>query len=122
MEDLTARLGEPAQAAELLPGGMTNTNVRIRLGEGDYVLRLPGAGAELLGIDRDAERVASEAAALDGVGPEGVTVSRGCLVTRYIDGRALEPQDLRDPGTVHAVATTLRRLHESGRRLPVAFN
>jgi thiamine kinase-like enzyme len=122
MEDLTVRLGPLDGAVRVLPGGLTNTNFRVRMGEGDYVLRLPGAGAELLGIDRQAERVASEAAAQDGVGPEVVTVSRGCLVTRFIDGRALDPEDLRDPGMVHDVAITLRRLHDSGRRLPVAFD
>src|SRR4051794_21601755 len=122
MDDLTKRLGPADGTAQVLPGGLTNTNFRVRLGDGDYVLRLPGHGAELLGIDRDAEVFASEVAAAEGVGPEVVTISRGCLVTRFIDGRSLDPEDLRDPGLVHDVAVTLRQLHESGRRLPVAFD
>ena len=36
------------------------------------VVRLPGKDTELLGIDRAAERAATEAAAAAGVGPEVV--------------------------------------------------
>ena len=47
--------GEPA----VLEGGITNRNLRVTLGGVDYVLRRPGKDTGLLGIDREAERLAN---------------------------------------------------------------
>jgi aminoglycoside phosphotransferase (APT) family kinase protein len=85
-----------------LDGGWTNHNFRV----GDVVVRLPGAGTDVLGIDRVAERAATEAAARVGVGPEVVAFTRGCLVTRFIPGA---PFDIRE--RLGAVAEALRRVH-----------
>ena len=48
------------------------------------MLRLVGEGTELLGIDREVEYAASQAAAAAGLAPEVVAFLRpeGCLVTR----------------------------------------
>ena len=62
---------------------MTNRNFRLRLGGRDVVVRLPGKDTELLGIDRSAERAATEAAARAGVGPEVVAYPRGAAVPRH---------------------------------------
>ena len=64
--ELGPRRGEPVS----LDGGITNRNLRVRFGDHDAVVRLPGKETDLLGIDREAERAATAAAAAVGVGPE----------------------------------------------------
>ena len=63
LHELEASLGPLGGEPRPLDGGITNRNFRVRLGGEDYVVRLPGKDTELLGIDRDAERIANEAAA-----------------------------------------------------------
>ncbi len=111
--------GEPVA----LDGGMTNRNFRLRLGGRDVVVRLPGKDTELLGIDRSAERAATEAAALVGVGPEVVAHLEvpPCLVTAFIEGRPLTAAELREPARLAEVAGALRAFH-AGPPLPVAFD
>ncbi len=70
IEELSRRLGEPEGEPAPLDGGITNRNFRARFGGTDVVIRLPGKDTEKLSIDRGAERIASEAAARVGVGPE----------------------------------------------------
>ena len=74
-----------------LEGGITNRNFLVNFGGDDYVVRLPGKGTELLGIDREAERLATEQAAELGIGPEGGRHARGppCLVTCFIEEREM---------------------------------
>ena len=57
--------GEPVA----LDGGITNRNYRVRFGGREYVVRLPGKDTALLGISRDAERIANAAAATLGIAP-----------------------------------------------------
>jgi len=126
MDDLAAlvgRLEAVLGAAEgepvALDGGITNRNYRLRFGGVDCVVRVPGKDTELLGIDRDAERLASEAAAEIGIAPEVVAVLGDCLVTRFVGGRVLTREELRaDPAPV---ARALRAFHDCGVRLPVRF-
>ena len=60
----------------------------------DVVVRLPGKDTELLGIDRGAERVASEAAARVGVGPAVVAMldDPPCLVTAFVVGEPMSAE------------------------------
>jgi hypothetical protein len=69
VDRLSRRLG--AARGEPVPrdGGITNRNYRVRFGERDCVLRLPGRDTELLGIARAAERVGIERAAALGIAP-----------------------------------------------------
>jgi thiamine kinase-like enzyme len=115
--ELGPRHGEPVS----LDGGITNRNLRVQFGEHDAVVRLPGKETELLGIDREAERVATAAAASVGVGPEVLAflAGDGCLVTRFIAGRGLEPADVRE--VLGEVADALRAVH-GGPALPSAFD
>src|ERR1700712_2098857 len=48
LEQLAARLGPQQGAAVALSGGITNRNYRVRFGDGDYVVRVPGADTALL--------------------------------------------------------------------------
>jgi len=102
-----------------LSGGITNRNFRVRLGGGDYVVRLPGERSPLLGIDREAERIASEAAARLGIGPPVLDGEGGCLVTEFIEGGPLQG---REPAErCEELAAALRAFHGCGVRLPVCF-
>jgi thiamine kinase-like enzyme len=116
-DELGPRRGEPVA----LDGGITNRNLRVRLGDHDAVVRLPGKDTELLGIDREAERAATAAAARSGVGPEVLAfiAGEGCLVTRFIGGRALEPADVR--AALEEVAGALRTVH-AGPPFPSRFD
>jgi thiamine kinase-like enzyme len=118
---LESQLGPAESEPVALDGGITNRNYRVRIGGRDCVVRLPGKNTELLGIDREAERAATEAAAALGIGPHviGFEPGRGCLVTAFIEARPVPPEELRT--RVTEVATALRAIH-SGPTLPSTFS
>jgi len=103
-----------------LEGGITNRNFKVSLGGVDYVLRLHGKDTELLGISREAERTANEAAARLGIAPEVAGGFDGGLVTRFLACRQLAAEELA--ARVEEVARALRAFHDSGTRLPVVFD
>ena len=119
LEPLQSRLGPLEGEPRPLSGGITNRNFRVRLDGGEYVVRLPGERSSLLGIDRTAERLASEAAARLGIGPPVFAGADECLVTGFIEGR---PLAAREPAE-HAeeLAALLRSFHDCGLQLPVRF-
>ena len=99
---------------EVLGGGITNRNFKIRVDGDVFVLRIGGKDTHLLGIDRRAEHEASVVAAALGVGPEVVRFvePEGYLVTRFVAGAPVPPEELRRPERLADFATTLRRVHE----------
>ena len=121
---LSALLGPREGGVTQLLGGITNRNFRVNFGGTDYVVRLPGKRTELLGIDRDSERIATKAAAELGVAPRVAAMleSPPCLVTTYIQARGLSADELRQPATVEAVGKSLRAFHDSGTLLPTTFD
>lgn len=96
-----------------LEGGITNENYRVDVDGEPFVVRIGGRSAGLLGIDRAREHAATVAAARAGVGPEVVWAlpEKAVLVTRFIPGRVLAPEDVRDPATLGRVVAALRRVH-----------
>ncbi|HEY1597763.1 MAG TPA: phosphotransferase [Thermoleophilaceae bacterium] len=108
-------IGEPLGEPEPLTGGITNHNFRVRTAEGEFAVRVFGKGTSALGIDRDAERAATEAAAHAGVGPELVAFSDELLVTRFIHGEPMP--EIR----IHETSAALRAVH-AGPGLPTAFS
>ncbi len=96
-----------------LTGGITNRNFRVEVEGTAFVLRLAGAKTELLGIDRRNEYAASVAAAAIGVGPEVVYFiePEGYLVTRFIVGRPIPPDEMRQPENLRRVAGVFRSIH-----------
>jgi thiamine kinase-like enzyme len=119
VDGLQERLGPAAGPPEPLEGGITNRNYRVRFGDRDYVLRLPGKDTALLGICRDAERVANEAAAALGIAPAVAAADDSFLVTRFIVCSPIDPDELRaDPGPV---ARALHAFHDSDVSLPARF-
>jgi len=107
----------PGRAAGItvLSGGITNRNYRVDVDGSSYVLRVGGKDTDLLGIDRATEHEASLRAAEVGVGPEVVAFvePEGWLVTRFIEGRAVPPEEIRTPQGIGRVADVLRKVHDA---------
>jgi thiamine kinase-like enzyme len=106
-----------------LEGGITNQNYLVTVDEERYVVRLAGKDTELLGIDREAERAAAEAAHAVGIGPEVVRFipDLGCLVTRFIEAIPVPPERMREPQMLARVTGALRAFH-GGHSIPSAFS
>ncbi len=100
---------------EPLSGGITNHNFKVEVGAHAFVLRMGGAQTGLLGIDRQVEYEASRRAAEVGLGPpvEAFIKEKGWLVTRFIDGRPIPPEEMRRPDNIRRVAAALRKFHEA---------
>ena len=121
LRKLAAQLGPLEGEPQPLTDGITNRNYRVRFAGTDHVVRLCGSETALLGIDRDAERAAVEAAHAVGVGP-GVTAfltDERCLVTAFIDGYGLGPVDVRE--NIGRIAAALHAVHGAA-HLAVGFS
>jgi thiamine kinase-like enzyme len=116
---LEAQLGRAAGPPEPLDGGITNRNFRVRFGTRDCVLRLPGASTGLLGIDREAERLATAEAARLNIAPVLVAAGEGYLVTEFLEGAPIDSGRLR--AAPDSAARALRAFHDSGLTLPTRF-
>lgn len=97
-----------------LGGGLTNRNFRIDTDSESYVLRVSGRDTALLGIDRACEFASARAAADLGVGPELVASlpEHGVMARRFVAGRVLTEELVRDPNVLKRVVSVLRRYHE----------
>ncbi|HKW59597.1 MAG TPA: choline/ethanolamine kinase family protein [Candidatus Dormibacteraeota bacterium] len=102
-------------AVEELGGGITNRNYKVTVGDDVFVLRMGGAKTSLLGIDRAVEFAAGRRAFEVGVGPEVVQFvpEEGWLVARFIAGRPIPVEEMRDPATLGRVVGALRRFHSA---------
>ena len=67
--DLVPTLAGRQRVVEPLPGGLTNTNLKVTVAGHSYVARLSSPSADLLAIDRTAEHQNSVAAAASGIAP-----------------------------------------------------
>jgi thiamine kinase-like enzyme len=108
---------------EPLGGGITNRNFKVECDGRSYVLRIGGKDTHLLGIDRRAEHRAASVAASLGVGPEVVAFvePEGYLVTRFVEGAPVPPEEMRQPDVLRETAALLRRVHD-GPRIPGRFD
>lgn len=119
VDRLQALLG-PAQGPPVpLDGGITNRNFRVTFGGRDCVLRLPGKDTALLGISREAERIANQIAAQLGIAPSVAAADEHCLVTEFVPSQAMKPLQVRE--VVEPIAAALRAFHNSGAVLPATF-
>jgi thiamine kinase-like enzyme len=116
--ELGALDGEP----QPLDGGITNRNYRVRMGGEELVLRICDHGAEVLGIDRTTEEIASRRAGAEGIAPPVMAFLSDvpALVTRWLPGGDVPQEEMRSPGVMAQVAEMLRRLHATP-ALPTAF-
>jgi thiamine kinase-like enzyme len=127
LEEAISRVPQWANAGGLkattLSGGITNNNFRIDVGGETFVLRIPGTDAELLGINREYEYAANLAAGELGISPEVYYFIRpeGYLVTRFITGRSIPPDEIRQPENIRRVMHILRKIHGMP-EIPGVFN
>lgn len=96
-----------------LGGGQTNHNYRVDVDGDSFVLRIVGARTDMLGINRDDEYSASLEAGKMGIAPEVIYFIQpeGYLVTRFIEGRPIPADEIREPENLKAIASMLRRIH-----------
>ena len=117
IEEAIARVPQWAKATNLksspLTGGITNENFRIEVNGDVFVLRIPGADTDLLGIVRATECAVSQLAGDIGIGPEVFYViePEGYLVTSFIEGKVRPPTELGQRENIIRVAETVLRVH-----------
>jgi len=103
---------------EAMEGGITNHNFRVEHGNELFFVRL-GVDIPEHGVYRFNELAASQAAFSCGISPEVVHAESGAMVLRFIDGKTLEPENLRDHSTIQKVVSLLKRCHlEMPQNLP----
>jgi thiamine kinase-like enzyme len=123
-EDIIERVWPgAAYSFEPLGGGITNHNYKVQVGGESFVVRIGGQDTELLGIDRQAESAAARMAASVGVGPEVIAFvePEGCLVTRFVPGHPVPPEQMRSPRVIAKVAWSVRAIHD-GALIPALFD
>jgi thiamine kinase-like enzyme len=114
--EVLRRIGElPCWSGETeivpLVGGITNRNYRVTDGTGErYVVRL-GRDIPEHGVLRFNELAAARAAHAAGISPEVIYAGEGVLVSRFIDGKTLAPEDVREPRNLSRIVDTLKRCH-----------
>lgn len=121
-EEATVRIALAAHAATrliasvpLVPlsGGLSNHAWRARAPGLDCFVRLGGARAANLGVDRQSECSLLGLTTKAGLSPHVVVCDPGrdLLVTRFVDARVWRGQDAREPGNLLRLGRALRRLH-----------
>ncbi|HNK63534.1 MAG TPA: choline/ethanolamine kinase family protein [Anaerolineales bacterium] len=107
-----------------LSGGITNLNFKIEADGRSYVIRLAGEGTDQLGIKRDVEFAANKAAGELGIAPEVVYFiePEGYIVTRFVTGKRIMPEDIVKPDYLMRIAQKLRLFHRNAPKLKGNFN
>ena len=110
---LVPTLQERRATVTPLSGGITNRNFRIDVDGASYVLRIGSENTKLLGIDRACEYACASAAAAAGIGPEVVAFlpEHHALVTRFVSGRVLTPEDTQQLAIMRRIVEALQRYH-----------
>lgn len=99
--------------AEVLGGGITNRNWRVEVDGSAFVVRLAGRDTALLGVDRDAERAATEAAHAAGTAPEIVAFlpEHEALITRFVEADPIPVEGLERIEVMAAVVRSVVAIH-----------
>ena len=104
-------------APEPLGGGITNLNFVVDDAGERYVVRI-GEDIPVHGVYRVNELASARAAHTAGISPEIVYAAPGALVMRWVDGRTLEPADVREPAMLDRIVGIVQRCH---REIPAHF-
>ncbi|MEZ2220149.1 phosphotransferase [Rhizobium sp. RCC_161_2] len=99
----------PVEIAPLV-GGITNRNYLVTDGGRRFVVRL-GTDIPVHHISRANEVAASRAAHAAGLSPAVIHHEPGILVLDYIDGKALAPEDIREPSMLARIVPLVRSCH-----------
>ena len=96
-------------------GGVTNDNFKVQSPAGEFVVRVACTDADLLDIEAATGLANCRQASALGIGTPFVAwlPSERVVVMRFLEGRALMPEDLRRGDRLAEVAALLRRLHGS---------
>lgn len=98
----------------VLAGGITNQNYKVVIAASEtYVLRIGGANAELLGVNRQIEYEANLAAARIGIAPEVVYLiePEQYLVTRFVEGQPIMLEEIGQPEMIRRIIEALKQIH-----------
>ena len=106
-----------AVAPEPLGGGITNTNFVVEDSGEKFVVRI-GDDIPEHGVMRFNELAASRAAHAAGISPEVVHSQPGAMVLRFVDGKTLEPGDVREPAMLERIVPLVMKVH---REIPWHF-
>ncbi len=113
---------DPAQVQviESLPGGPTSDRWHIEHAGEHYMLRVDRALARALGLQREAEVRALQAAHAIRLAPQPVfwAPADGVLLLKWLPGHVCTAQDLQDSTTLHALGRTVARLHREQAAVP----
>ncbi len=93
-----------------LKGGITNKSFLVEHGGERLVVRI-GTDIPVHGISRANELAAARAAFAAGISPEIVHAEPGAVVMRFVDGRTLTPELVRDDRVLARTLPTLLRCH-----------
>jgi thiamine kinase-like enzyme len=93
-----------------LKGGITNKSYLVEHGGERLVVRI-GEDIAVHGISRAIELASARAAFAAGISPEIVHAEPGAVVMRYVEGRTLEPADVRGDEVLKRILPTLLRCH-----------
>ena len=96
---------------EPLEGGITNRNFLVEHGNEKFFVRL-GVDIPEHGVYRFNELAASRAAHKCGISPAVVYAETGAMVLRFISGKTLEPENLRNISTLKKVVPLLKTCHQ----------
>ena len=107
-----------------LKGGITNKNYKVEAGGKAYMLRIAGESTDVLGINRATEYAANLAAGLLGVAPQVLYFiePEGYLVTRFIHGKRIPPDEMVKPYNIRRVVRKLRLFHTRAPELKGEFS
>jgi thiamine kinase-like enzyme len=96
--------------AEPLDGGLTNANYLVRRGAERFVVRV-GDDIPQHQVMRFNERAAALAAHAAGLSPKVLHHEMGVLVTEFIEGRTLRPEEMREPHMLERIVTLIKGCH-----------
>ncbi len=97
---------------EPLGGGISNHNFLVDDGGSRFFVRI-GEDFLVHNVLRSFELAASRAAHAAGVSPEVVHAEPGAMVFRYVEGRTLAPEDVRDPAMLARIVPLLHAVHRA---------
>ena len=107
----------------LMPGGYTNTNYQVEVGDQRFFVRVPGARMDLLAIERKMEYRNTLVAAETGVAPKVLHYMQEheVMVMEFIQGEPMTIPKLQAAGMPERVAKSIKLLH-AGPRFINEFN
>jgi thiamine kinase-like enzyme len=118
--------GHRIEQIEILPGGLTNDNFKVRIGGQHYAVRCAGEGTHKL-INRPAEDNNAHRMAEEEINPELFYYDPviGDKIDVYIDGKTLHVPDFQNPEAddyIRLIAGTLHQVHNGGKEFKGRFD